>query len=54
MDGIITDFPHEFLRYLEREGYPVAPKADAKRVQQCLKKFNQYTEDKLDGSGYEA
>lgn len=54
VDGIITDFPHEFLRHLEREGYPIAPKADAERVKGCLAKLNQYTEDKLDGNGYKA
>ncbi|RSH89083.1 hypothetical protein EHS25_002749 [Saitozyma podzolica] len=52
IDGVITDYPHEFRRSLERKNYPLAPPGDAKRVLKCLEKHNQYTADKLDGKGY--
>lgn len=52
LSGVITDYPHEFRRSLERKNYPLAPPGDAKRVMKCLEKHNQYTADKLDGKGY--
>lgn len=52
VDGVITDFPHEFLRYLDRAGYKTAPKGDSERIYQCLKKHNQVTDDRLDGWGF--
>jgi hypothetical protein len=52
LSGVITDYPHEFRRSLERKNYPLAPPGDAKRVLKCLEKHNQYTADKLDGKGY--
>lgn len=53
IDGIITDYPHEFRLNLERGGYKLAPKNDKKRLMSCLSKYNQLTEDRLDGWGYE-
>ena len=52
VDGVITDFPHEFRRHLERQGYKLAPKNDEDRVMKCLKTHNQLTDDRLDGWGY--
>ena len=52
VDGVITDYPHEFRRTLESRGYKLAPMADYQRVKGCLMKYNQYTDDKLPGWGY--
>ncbi|WRT64593.1 uncharacterized protein IL334_001526 [Kwoniella shivajii] len=44
VDGVITDFPHEFRRHLEHlGGYDLAPLADPSRVAKCLAKHNQLT-----------
>jgi hypothetical protein len=53
VDGVITDYPHEFRRTLEKGEYKLAPKGDYQRVKGCLKKYNQYTDDKLAGWGYQ-
>jgi len=52
VDGVITDYPHEFRRTLSKAGYKLAPQADYHRVKGCLRKHNQYTENTLDGWGY--
>ncbi|WVO17783.1 hypothetical protein L204_105481 [Cryptococcus depauperatus] len=53
VDGIITDYPHELRRLLEHRGtYPLAPHSDYGRVMSCLAQHNEYTGDKLDGTGY--
>lgn len=52
VDGVITDYPHEFRRHLLREGYSLPPMGDEKRIYQCLNKDNQVTGDALDGWGY--
>jgi hypothetical protein len=52
VDGVITDFLHEFRRALARKGYPLAPKSAEGRVMTCLASHLQTTSDKLDGKGY--
>ncbi|ODN76586.1 hypothetical protein L202_05245 [Cryptococcus amylolentus CBS 6039] len=53
VEGVITDFPHEFRRLLEQKGnYALAPKGDTDRILSCLSKHVQVTENRLDGKGY--
>lgn len=54
VDGVITDYPHEFRETLERfhPGKQLAPKGDMGRVLGCLNKHLQLTGEDLSTKGY--
>ena len=54
VDGVITDYPHEFRETLERfhPDRQLAPKGDVGRVLGCLNKHLQLTGDDLSTKGY--
>ena len=55
VDGVITDYPHEFRETLERfhSARKIAPKGDEERVRSCLRKHIQVTGLDLPNQGYE-
>jgi glycerophosphoryl diester phosphodiesterase len=55
VDGVITDYPHEFRETLERfhPDRKIAPKGDEERVRGCLRKHIQVTGMDLPNKGYE-
>ena len=55
VDGVITDYPHEFRETLERfhPDRRIAPKGDEERVRGCLRKHIQLTGMDLPNKGYE-
>jgi hypothetical protein len=56
VDGVITDYPHEFRETLERfhPDRQLAPKGDEERVRGCLRKHIQVTGSNLPSLGYES
>lgn len=54
VDGVITDYPHEFRETLERfhPDRQLAPKGDMDRVLGCLNKHLQLTEEDKSSKGY--
>lgn len=55
VDGVITDYPHEFRETLERfhPDRTVAPRGDEARVRGCLRSHIQLTGMDLPRTGYE-
>ncbi|KAL7414954.1 PLC-like phosphodiesterase [Mrakia frigida] len=43
VDGIITDYPRDVRVWAKAQGLKVAPLADERRIEKCLKKHNQLT-----------